>query len=315
MFMRVLDLDGSINFQKDLLRRHQPVRHDLQGWGPKLRLACTWRTFSRFEKALTGCCQGEEEAGPVVTLFGSGDFHHVALALLRRLRQPCNLLVLDKHPDWVRGIPFLHCGTWLYHAARLPQVQQVFHVGGVTDFDNAFRWLAPWRLLQEGKITLFPASQYFQRGRWGEIAHEPVRRPANQPVLPGRLRELLRPFRAQLQKFPLYISVDKDVLVPQQATVNWDSGHLTLDEVETILTTFREMANDEVIGVDILGDWSPVVVQGLCRRLLHLVEHPPLTVAQKDATRLNQEANMRLLDGMPVWGEACVSGPLSVGKG
>src|SRR5207253_9812558 len=97
------------------------------------------------------------DAAPSLAFLGSGDFHHLPLALLRRINQPINLLVFDNHPDWMRGVPFLHCGTWLNHAAALPQVQYIFHVGGNVDFDNRFRWLAPWRCLRAGKIHVFPA--------------------------------------------------------------------------------------------------------------------------------------------------------------
>ena len=65
-----------------------------------------------------------------MTLYGSGDFHHVTLALIRQIREPFNLLVLDKHPDWMRGIPFLHCGTWLRHALRMATLNARFPLRG-----------------------------------------------------------------------------------------------------------------------------------------------------------------------------------------
>src|SRR5262245_47512654 len=120
MQVQVLDLDGSIPRQRDVLAQFPGPVIPLAEWGPQIRLGCRFGQFASFERALTLA------AGPAVTLFGSGDFHHVTLALLRRLTTPFNLLVLDKHPDWMRGIPFLHCGTWLNHALRLPLLQQVF---------------------------------------------------------------------------------------------------------------------------------------------------------------------------------------------
>ena len=111
MHIRVLDLDGAIPRQETLLNRFQPFVHDLRTWGPRIRLGCRFRRFARFEKSLTGILGNEEKSEPVLTLYGSGDFHHVSLALLRRQRCPFNLLVLDNHPDWMRAIPFLHCGT------------------------------------------------------------------------------------------------------------------------------------------------------------------------------------------------------------
>src|SRR5207248_9121440 len=157
MRLRVLDLDGSLPVQPDLMARFRPAVFAARQWGPSVRLACSFGRFRRFEQKLAALFQTTNETEPTLTFYGSGDFHHVSLALVRRLSIPINLLVLDNHPDWMRGVPFLHCGTWLYHAARLPHVARIIHVGGDVDFDNAFRWLAPWRLLRSGKINVVPS--------------------------------------------------------------------------------------------------------------------------------------------------------------
>ncbi len=117
MRVRVLDLDGSIGCQPLFSQRAQANRVALRGWGPMIRLACSWRRFRNFERHFTRLVGAERDREPHLTFYGSGDFHHVTLALLRRLQSPFNLLVLDNHPDWMQGLPFLHCGSWLYHAA------------------------------------------------------------------------------------------------------------------------------------------------------------------------------------------------------
>src|SRR5262245_36838466 len=206
MDVRILELDGSLLAQPALLRR-RPHACDLSDWGPRIRLACGFGRFARFEQALADRLGGRMDRSPCLTLYGSGDFHHVSLALLRRQAQPVNLLVLDNHPDWMRGLPFLHCGTWLSHATRLPQVGQIFHVGGDVDFDNAYRWLAPWPALREGRITVWPAVRRFRRGAWQAVAHEPLRPTADTPVTAERLAELLWPHRLQLARRPLYVSL------------------------------------------------------------------------------------------------------------
>src|SRR5262249_25661549 len=159
----ILDLDGGVVAQHPLLNAYTPEVVSLRDWGPRIRIGCSFGAYRRFERHL------EERLNPtptesVLTLYGSGDFHHVTLALLRRLREPFNLLVIDKHPDWMRGVPVLHCGSWLLHALRLPNVRRVFHLGGELDFDNVFRWLAPWRQLRDGKVSTYPAIRQFVRG-------------------------------------------------------------------------------------------------------------------------------------------------------
>jgi arginase family enzyme len=296
MQARVLDLDGSIARQTQLLRRTGALILRLQEWGRNLRLACLHTTLTRFEQQLAEFIGSRYDTRPFLTFIGSGDFHHVSLALLRRLTGPFNLLVIDNHPDWMRGIPFLHCGTWLYLAAQLPNVQRIFHLGGAVDFDNAYRWLAPWPMIRSGKIVVAPAKQHFHGRLWDHIAHQPLRRRPDVPAGPSILSEWLAPYRAELTAWPLYISLDKDVLTADEAVVNWDSGHLTEAEVMAVLSAFINAADGSLAGMDVVGDWSPVRLRGWMRRLLHWTEHPPLTIDPNEAARRNQALNLRLLE-------------------
>ncbi|HZY89481.1 MAG TPA: hypothetical protein VFE78_31960 [Gemmataceae bacterium] len=292
METRVLDLDGGIVAQTALVERSAAAVLPLAGWGPRLRMACGHRPFRRFERELARLTGSEFDREPRLTFCGSGDFHHVSLALVRRQPRPCNLLVIDNHPDWMRGVPLLHCGTWLYHAARLPQVACVFHVGGEVDFDNAWRWLAPWPLLRSGKISVLPAVRRFRGGGWRNVRHEALRPAPDLPADRERLEEWLRPYRAELAARPLYVSLDKDVLGADESVVNWDSGLLTAAEVREVLRAFLSAA--ELAGMDVVGDWSPVRVAGPLRGVLHRTEHPPLTVDALEATRRNQALNLEL---------------------
>jgi hypothetical protein len=294
MDVRLLDLDGSILAQQDFTSRCGPEVVPLRDWGQRIRLACSFGAFRRFEREcgerLLDDCKIAR-----LTFYGSGDFHHVTLSLLGRNNKPFNLLVLDKHPDWVRGVPLLHCGTWLYHALSLPKLQRVFHLGGDLDFDNWFRWLAPWRQLRDGKIVVHPAVRRFVRGRWRHIPNEPLRESAESRLDERRLDAVLGNLRADLARHPLYISLDKDVMQACDAIVNWDSGHLELSEVRAILAWFFLACGGRLAGMDILGDWSPVRVHGLMRRALHVTEHPALEVDPALATRRNDQVNRALL--------------------
>jgi hypothetical protein len=293
MRIQVLDLDGSITQQAWLMTEYRPEVLALRDWGPYLRLGCRFGRFRTFERRLAALTAA---TGSRLTFVGSGDFHHVSLALVRQLRTPFNLLVLDNHPDWMRGIPFLHCGTWLYHAATLPHVRTIFHVGGEVDFDNRWQWLAPWSLLHSGKIKVLPALRSFRRGSWRHIDNEPVRGLADKSVDAARRRHLLEPHAAELARWPLYVSLDKDVMQANDATVNWDSGHLRFLEVQAILSAFLSAAGGQVAGMDVVGDWSPVLVRGALRHFLHMTEHPPLDVDAQAANVLNERVNLEIVE-------------------
>jgi arginase family enzyme len=302
MQTRILDVDGSLVRQPLLMRRARPAVLSLRDWGPRLRLACRHGSFARFEDRLSQLAGSYRDTQPFITFVGSGDFHHLSLALLRRQRGPCNLLVIDKHPDWMRGIPFLHCGTWLFHAAQLPAVQRIFHIGGASDFDNAYRWLAPWPFIRSGKIIVAPARQCFRGRWWNKIEHRPLRRRPDEPAEREGIDNWLSPYRADLASWPLYISVDKDVLNANEAVVNWDSGHLTTPEVLAVIAAFVNAAEGALAGMDVVGDWSPVTVRGGVRRLLDWSEHPKLTIDPHEAARRNEALNLRLLDALPAAG-------------
>ncbi len=288
--LRILDLDGSLTTQSSLFPPEAAEWVPARLWGPRIRLACTFGTFERFRRWLDGAF---ESGDPGITLYGSGDFHHVSLALLKRLPGPFNLLVLDKHPDWMRGIPFLHCGTWLRQALRLPNLKCVFHCGGELDFDNAYRWLAPWHEIKAGRVVVFPAQRQFNRGRWAEITVHPLL--SEGVSLAPALNDALRPFRAELNRLPLYISIDKDVLSADDAAVNWDSGLLRLPDAVTILDSFLSAAEGRLAGADLLGDWSPVQLGHWLNRLCDRLDHPSPVHEPDEAARRNGKANESLL--------------------
>ncbi|MSQ97309.1 MAG: hypothetical protein EXR98_22520 [Gemmataceae bacterium] len=295
MRIRVIDLDGSITAQDRVLQKFQPDVYDLNACGPRLRLACRWNRFYRFERRLDRLFGSKEYLDPWISLLGSGDFHHLTLALLRRLRHPFNLLVLDKHPDWVRGSPILHCDTWLHHAAQLPNVRRIFHLGGDADFDNTFRLLAPRSDLESGKIVAFPSTRRFHKGFWKKLPHQPLRSSPDTLLERERLEDVLWPYLDDLDRWPLYISLDKDVMWLPESVVNWESGVLDLTEVQEILQFFLKAAGNDLIGMDIVGDWSPVRTRGLVRRMLHYLEHPRQNVEAEQARLSNERTNLMLL--------------------
>jgi hypothetical protein len=285
----VLDLDGSLAVQAGVLSGANASWISAGNWAPRIRLACPFRTFRRFQ-AWLGPRLTDSDAQ--VTLYGSGDFHHVTLALLRRIREPFNLLVLDKHPDWMKGVPFLHCGTWLRHALRLPNLIRVFHCGGELDFDNAYRWLAPWADIRTGRIVVFPAFRRYTRGAWAGVRVHPLL--VGYP-LRDVLLDALEDYHDDLAARPLYVSIDKDVLVAADAAVNWDSGLLCTNDAVTVVETFLAAAGGKLIGADLLGDWSPVKLGHLLSRFFDWLDHPSPRHSLEQATTLNVKANRALL--------------------
>jgi hypothetical protein len=115
----------------------------------------------------------------------------------------------------------------------------------------------------------------------------------DEPADRERVLERLGPFRKELAALPLYVTLDKDVLTAAEAPVNWDSGLLVKSEVLELLRAFRQAA-PALAGMDVVGDWSAVRIQGLLRKVFHWTEHPATEVDPSAATALNERLNLDL---------------------
>src|SRR5208337_5135450 len=134
-----------------------------------------------------------------------------------------------------------------------------------------------------------PAQRQFHRGRWAEITVHPLL--SEGVSLAPALKDALRPFRAELNRLPLYISIDKDVLSADDAAVNWDSGLLRLPDAVTILDSFLSAAEGRLAGADLLGDWSPVQLDRWLNRLCDRLDHPSPVHDADEAAARNRRAN------------------------
>ena len=145
----LLDLDGS------LLGLDQGTVVPLRAWQEAIRFGCgrrIWREFGHSLRAALPAKYG-------TVLCGSGDFHHVSHLLLsfQSPPRPIDVVVLDNHPDNMR-FPFgIHCGSWVRHAAELPQVRRI-HVVGITSPDVGLGHpvVEQHRPLGSGVLTLEP---------------------------------------------------------------------------------------------------------------------------------------------------------------
>src|SRR2546427_741984 len=142
----ILNLDGGV------LPLAQAQTLALPQWHDPLRFACSNSTLDRFSTEVLAPLPAQ--LGTV--MLGSGDFHHLSLPLLRRMRAqtPFQLVVLDNHPDNMR-FPFgMHCGSWVIAASKLPQISHI-HVLGITSSDIGLchAWENHWRPLMGGRLT------------------------------------------------------------------------------------------------------------------------------------------------------------------
>ena len=203
---------------------------------------------------LTGSnCYCDEEAAKVLKeklkkfsaegmhFIDSGNYHYMSRIWLEKLETPFRLVVFDNHTDM--QLPafggLLSCGGWI--AASMDELKNLKHVILVGPDEAAYEQ-AEGRLKE--RVT------FLSRERLQELTETEVNKFLRDTVSSAcnwKNREAL----------PLYISIDKDVLCPEDAQTAWSQGdmHLTtlLAGVQTVLECAKETGG-VIAGVDICGE-------------------------------------------------------------
>ncbi|HEU0046506.1 MAG TPA: hypothetical protein VFQ43_02725 [Nitrososphaera sp.] len=260
----VLDIDGSLHGLEDT----QTI--DLSDWQEAIRFGCSWSTWKRFRSLLNERLPASY--GPVC--MGSGDFHHISHLLLDRIShsEPFDVVVLDNHPDNMR-FPFgIHCGSWVVHAARLPQIRCV-HILGITSADVSWRhaWENHLLPIAQGRIRYWTTGVNVQWVNPFGLAKS-IASFKNVQVL-------INQFIAEREKqIPgaVYLSIDKDVFSTNVVRTNWDQGCFDLDNVRQLIQAFK----GKLIGSDITGEVSVHHFRTSWKRWLSAMDRQPTISAE-----------------------------------
>lgn len=298
MHLQILDLDGALDAQTTL-RDVAPWRSvgtlELRDLGPHLRLWSRDRTM----RAARARIAAAAPPTPSIHLLGSGDFHHLAVLLLERVREPVTIVHIDNHPDWVRLAPRWHCGSWVNQALRLPQVARVITLGPCSDdLDRPDLKGGNLAALGAGRIALFPwrhapsrtwwrvadgAGHRYERGliHWRNLAELGVAR-ALDAIIP------------LIGTDAIWFSIDKDVLPEADAVTNWDQGQMPLATVLELIGALG--ARKRIAGADICGEFSPPQHRNLFKRWEARMDQPQPGAAFDALQReRNENTNRRLL--------------------
>lgn len=252
----VLDFDAAV-----LPVAENEIRLPLGDWQEAVRFGASNADYARLENALGDLMP--KNYGCVFT--GSGDFHHISLLLLRRLAArhcPANktfdLVICDNHPDNMRYVFGLHCGSWVRRAAELAAVRHI-HVVGICSADiGASRawenYLGPFI---KKKLTYWSIGvnadwlKFLNRSQCAKNF--------------ATAKDLLNDFLPVLRKAAnVYLSIDKDVLDPNCVQTNWDQGVFTVPDLEKIITACA----GKLCGADVCGDVSAYAYKNGLKRFL-----------------------------------------------
>lgn len=255
----VLDIDHSVG---PLPRRLViPLDH----WQEALRFSCSLHTMERFRGVLDATLPVEHDT----VMLGSGDFHHLTWPLVERVRAtvPFQVVVLDNHPDNLRYLFGVHCGSWVRRVAMLPAVSHVHVVGiGSSDIAAGHAWENYRTPLREGRLSYWSVGVCVDWAARAGLAHA-FHAFDDADTL---VRAFAEGQRAAPQ--PAYLSIDKDVFAADVARTNWDQGHFKPCHAIAVIDS---LCAGGLVGSDITGEISAYRYRSWWKRRLVAIDDQP----------------------------------------
>jgi arginase family enzyme len=292
----LLHLDDALTRQPRLLAATAAAGArtiEAQDLGPSLRLWARPKALTALRDRLA-----PSTPEPELVFAGSGDFHNVSPLLIERaltgVTEPVTVVHFDNHPDWVKFDNGEHCGSWVGTAARLPGVAKVVTVGVCSgDIRPAKHKGAQVDLVAAGALELYPWRDPDVGAATVSIAGRTF--PTIEALGEAAFLDLLD---ARVETAAIYVTLDKDVLRPEDAGTNWDQGLASLAFVEAAIA--RLASTRRLVGADIFGDWSPALMGGgvvdrWVKRIEGFLDHPAPAADRDGEIRRNEQTNLRLL--------------------
>ena len=152
---------------------------------------------------------------PPIRLLDSGNYHYLSYIFMEMIEEPFSLILIDNHPDTqAPGFgDILSCGGWVrYGIEKLGLLKEVYLVG-----------------MSE--------------------AHKKEALPMEDGVRFIDAKDIMK---EKLTKYPVYLSIDKDVLSVEYAATDWDQGDMTMDELSDLVSAIA--SSYTLLGVDICGE-------------------------------------------------------------
>jgi arginase family enzyme len=300
--IRILNFDDSVIKQQNLVSRYHTEIVDLKDLGPRARIWLDKKTEKEIEKRIRGSAKNS------VTFLGSGDFHQVSHILINQFDEPICVILFDFHPDWDILPPRLGCGSWVTESLRNKNILR-FILIGTSSKDLSSPWIQTGNInsLQGNRVEIYPYSHrpsftFFKRMPENlsiKIKKSLFVNKIHWNELKGK--DLIKLFLSILKRLPtpkVYLSIDKDCLRNEYSLTNWEEGMLSLEELLWMLKLI--MDHVDIIGMDIVGDYSEISVNGKLRKLISYLDHPgelkAKYLSEAFVNEINERTNLSFLE-------------------
>ena len=173
---------------------------------------------------------------PRIRLLDSGNYHYMSKLLLGLEKEDLFLAVFDHHTDMQPPalLPVLSCGSWIRDAAGAYQNIKGICVIGPPE--------ASVRETEAMEHVWFVTQEELDDGSGA-----------------AKIKEI---FASHAGTFPVYLSVDKDILSKEELDTNWDQGNVRVDELLSIAKDC--LAGRKVLAVDLCGEPSANAPEAEC---------------------------------------------------
>lgn len=227
-------------------------------------------------------------------------------AALQNEEKPATVIHFDNHPDWVHFNGGVHCGSWVNRAAQNAHVDKVITVGVCSSDLRRPEWKgANLSLLSQGVLELYPYDHPPSRVKkdYGSgSSHSQLSNAIGWKTIVSAGEENFIGFLlSRIKTDNVYLTIDKDVLVRDDAVTNWDQGSMRLPYLLSLIAAISE--RHRIIGADVIGDYSVPAHAGgawtvVSKYVETLIDQPRRSPDPHSATSINSAVNHRLLEAL-----------------
>lgn len=168
----------------------------------------------------------------------SGNYHYMSALLTEMVKEPFSLVVLDHHPDMQPPMfgDILSCGGWVLKVLNENQFIRDVHVIGADE--ELISKLDP---ADAQKVTFYRIDDY------KDFADKKAE--SGDADLASVVAFDPDSFSTE---YPVYLSIDKDVLLRSEVITNWDQGNMGSSQLFSLVKEL--VKSGKIIGADICGE-------------------------------------------------------------
>lgn len=183
-----------------------------------------------------------------------GNYHYLSKIFTDKLKQSFDLIVFDHHHDMQLPLfgQILSCGGWIKEMLDNNTFLNQVIIIGVQD-----------ELITEDIRTQYTQVQFITENEIIALFENVSNDVNKDSVLLDKKNLLLNQkvikyiFDKIHIQYPVYISIDKDVLSKEQYKTNWDQGILSIECLKCLLSLITK--HYQVLGIDICGEMDKVM--------------------------------------------------------